>query len=601
MSDLDEIRQRVDAVSLIGEYVALKKAGRNFKGLCPFHSEKSPSFIVSPERQIWHCFGACAEGGDIFTFLMKVENLEFPEALEILAKKAGVKLTREYRVTENQKLKDAILKANQYASNFYKYLLISHKVGVLARKYLDERKVNPKLIETFSLGYAPENWDSLIRFLRKKNTPDFVLTKSGLVVSGRSGKIFDRFRGRLMFTLRDHRGDVVGFSGRKLPQRETSDLEAKYINTQETPVYIKGNVLYGLDITKEAIRKAKEAIIVEGEFDLISSFSAGVPNIVAIKGTALTINQVNLIKRFTDTIAIALDSDIAGDSAARRGIEVAERAGLNIKVITVPVGKDPDECIKENPLLWKKAVKESISVYDFLLASALKRFDKTKAYDKRKIVDELIPFYAKISNSIVQAHYLTLLSKAIEIEEERLQEVVDTFKKGRRVSITAVSQNERKVRSLVLEEYFLSLLLQTPTVKGVTFLITADEISELQQAVDNPAVKKTLELFFTWITTVKNDNPQTSEFIRTLSSELTQTADKAYLFELGKTLSDKASFKEELLKVTHDLLEMSIRRKLRMIATNLKEAEDEEAVNKLNTEFTNLKNRLKALDSEALK
>lgn len=601
MNDLEEIKQKIDIVSFIGDYLPLKKTGRNFNGLCPFHSEKTPSFIVSPERQIWHCFGACNEGGDVFTFLMKIENLEFPEALEILAKKSGVKLTRQYRVTENQKLKEEILKANRYASNFYSYLLTSHKVGEKARQYLEQRKISKKIIETFSLGYAPQNWDSLLNFLRKKGFNDYALSRAGLVISGRSNRPFDRFRGRLMFALRDHRGEVIGFSGRKLPG-EAEDKEAKYINTAETPVYIKGNVFYGLDITKEPIRKANQAIIVEGEFDLLSSFQEGITNIVAIKGTALTVNQVSLIKRFTDTISFSLDSDIAGDAAARRGIEIAENAGLNIKVITIPLGKDPDECIKENPSLWKKSVSSSIPVYDFLLNSALKRFNKSEAFGKKKIVDEILPFYAKISNAIIQSHYLTLLSKTINVSEERILEVLEKTKKGRPPIYTSptLAKGEKK-RNVLLEEYLLSLLLQSPTIKQILEVISKEELTKIVVAVENPALKKLIVSFYEWIEKLKNEDPQTPAFIKTLSEELVPLADKAYLFELGETVKDNKLFKRELMQTKHDLTYLSLRRRMQKLSTKIREVEDESISEPLNKEFNDLKSQLKELDRIPIK
>lgn len=601
MNDLEEIKQKIDIVSFIGDYLPLKKSGRNFTGLCPFHSEKSPSFVVSPERQIWHCFGACSEGGDVFTFLMKIENLEFPEALEILAKKTGVKLVRQYRVTQNQKLKEEILKANQYAGNFYHYLLTSHKVGEKARGYLEQRKISKKIIDTFSLGYAPQNWDSLLNFLRKKGFNDYVLQKAGLVIQARTNRFYDRFRGRLMFALRDHRGEVIGFSGRKL-LGDNKDKEAKYINTAETPVYIKGNLFYGLDITKEAIRKANQAIIVEGEFDLLSSFQEGITNVVAIKGTALTVNQVNLIKRFTDTISFSLDSDIAGDAAARRGIEIAENAGLNLKVISVPLGKDPDECIKENPAVWRKAVQESISVYDFLLNSALKRFNINEAFGKKKIVDEILPFYGKITNSIVQSHYLSLLSKTINVSEERVLEVLDKMKKGRPQTATLPAlTNEGKKRNILLEEYLLSFLLQAPAIKQITEVISKEELTKISWAIENPALKKLIALFYNWIEKLKNEEPQSPQFIKTLPNELIPIADKAYLFELGETVKEKKLFKQELEQTKHDLLLLALRRRMRELSTKTREAKDESILNPLNREFNDLKLQLKELDRKPIK
>lgn len=596
MDDLEEIKQRIDVVSFINDYTPLKKVGRNFKALCPFHSEKTPSFIVSPERQIWHCFGGCSEGGDIFTFLMKIENLEFPEALEILAKKAGVVLSRQYKVTENQKLKEEILSANRYASQFFHYLLTRHSVGEKARQYLKQRQIGGRIIETFSLGYASISWNGLTKFLRKRGFSDFILTKAGLAVSGRGGKIYDRFRGRLIFTLRDHRENVIGFSGRKLPQYEDTDKEAKYINTQETPVYIKGNVLYGLDVTYKAIRKAGEAIIVEGEFDLLSSFQSGVTNVVAIKGTALTANQASLLKRFTETIILALDSDIAGDAAVRRGIEIAENAGFHIKVTPIPQGKDPDECIKGSPLSWKKTVGKSISIYEFLLQSALKRYDKTDAYGKKKIADELLPFYEKITNTIIQSHYISLLAKSINTAEERLIETMAKIKKGKPVDFVpeAVSKEDKR-RDILLEEYFLSLLLQTPAISLIKDTLTKEEIKEIINSIENPGIKKIIDLFYLWTQNVKDKSPEIASFIKTLLEELVPLADRAYLYQLGEIIEDKTYFQKELHQTKNNLLDLSIRRRIKDFSTKIKEINDETRLKKLNEELNKLKSRLKEL------
>ncbi len=597
MSDLEQIKQKIDIVSLINEYVPLKKSGRNFSALCPFHEEKTPSFIVSPERQIWHCFGACGEGGDIFTFLMKIENLEFPEALEILAQKAGVKLTKSYRVTKEQKLKEEILKANVYASNFYHYLLTSHSLGKKARLYLEQRKISQKIADTFALGYAPNAWDSLYRFLRKKGFSDFVLTKAGLV-SGTKSRFYDRFRGRLIFTLKNHRGEVVGFSGRKILEKQ-NDKEAKYINTAETPVYVKGNLFYGLDVTKEAIKKANQAILVEGEFDFLASFQAGITNVVAIKGTALTEAQVNLIKRFTDTIALALDSDLAGDSAVWRGIEIADNAGLNVKVVAIPLGKDPDECIRENSALWKKAVGKSIPVYDFLLNSALQRFNPNEVFGKKKIVEAVLPFYARISNAIVQGHYLRRLSKTLEISEEKIIEGLEQFKKNR-FSVRqkfSFDQVNNKRRSLLLEEYFLSLLLQANSLSLINQALTNEELARIITFIENPAVRRILKAFEVWLTKQTGSVLKTAEFIKTLPLELINLADKAFLFDLSQ-VSKNQLFNEELKKVKLELLKIGLRRRIEAISTKIKTGQTEATLEALNQEFNSLKEELKKLSRE---
>ncbi|MBI3343237.1 DNA primase, partial [Candidatus Gottesmanbacteria bacterium] len=276
MSDIDEVKARTNIIDIISARVTLKKAGRHWKALCPFHSEKTPSFIVSPERQSWKCFG-CGKGGSVLDFIMEYEHVDFVEALETLAEKAGVKLERRMGDTPEAKLKEKILTANHLASEYYHYLLTKHAIGEKARRYLKTRGVTDKTIKTFSLGYSPNSWDGLLKYLKKKGYDEAILAQAGLIVASNRGG-YDRFRGRVMFTLKDHRGNIVGFSGRLL---DPDAKEAKYINTSETLVYSKSNVLYGLDVTRAAIQKEGEAIVMEGEFDVISSFQAGVGNTVA--------------------------------------------------------------------------------------------------------------------------------------------------------------------------------------------------------------------------------------------------------------------------------------------------------------------------------
>src|SRR3989339_1216632 len=385
MGDADEVKSKLNIIDIINEKVPLKKAGRNFKGLCPFHNEKTPSFMVSPDRQVFHCFG-CGKGGSVIDFVMEYEHMEFPEALEELAERAGVTLTKRKSETPERKLKETLFEINHLASEFYHYILTKHRLGEKALLYLRNRGITDKSIRTFSLGYSPNNWEGVYRFLKKKQYDDKMLEKAGLVLSGNSG-MYDRFRGRLMFTLCDHKGNVVGFSGRVL---DPAIKEAKYINTSETPVYSKSNVLYGLDVTHDAIVKAGEAILMEGEIDLISSFQVGISNVVAIKGSALTEGHVHLLKRYTERVIFALDADMAGDKAARRGIDVAEGVGLDMRVAIMPGGKDPDEAAREDEVGLKKALKNAIPIYDYFIESAKKRFDLTSAFGKQKASEELL-------------------------------------------------------------------------------------------------------------------------------------------------------------------------------------------------------------------
>ncbi len=593
MTDLDQIRQKIDITNLIGQYTVLKKAGRNFKALCPFHSENTPSFVVSAERQIWHCFGACNTGGDIFTFLMKVENLEFPEALEILAKKAGVTLQNQYRVTEKQKLRETLINANLSASNFYHYLLTQHKIGKKVLQYLSDRKISSKIVETFKLGYAPQSWDTLVSYLKKKGFRDGFLAKSGLATLTTRGKLIDRFRGRLMFTIRNHRGQTVGFSGRKLIESVQNDAEGKYVNTAQTEVFTKGDVLYGLDVTADYIRKAQEAIIVEGEFDLLSSFQAGTTNVVAIKGTALTINQAALIKRFAETITFALDADIAGSNAVMRGIEIAENAGLNIKVIATVSGKDPDQTIRENPKNWKEAVAKKVSFYDYLLNSSLSKYDKNDAYGKKKIADEILPFYSRITNPIVQSHYITLLAKSINIAVASINETMNKIIKKTSLGVnTVVMKKEGKNRTEMLEEHFLALILQTSNMELSRELLSAEITKETAKLIVNPAIQKLVLLFGEFIHANQN-NKDISLFIKSLPEELIHQADRAYLTQIHQTISDPLIYKKELIDTKNALVGESIRMEMKLLTTKMEESKNPEIIEKLNQQVNLLKNKLK--------
>ncbi len=594
MTDIEEIKQRLDIVSFIGDYVQLKKAGRNFKGICPFHSEKTPSFTVSSDRQIWHCFGACSEGGDAITFLMKIENIEFPEALEILAQKTGVKLHKDYRTTDSQKLRDELIKVHQMANQLYHYLLTKHEVGEEARLYLKARKISAKVIETFSLGYAPQSWDTLLKYFHKKNIPDNILSQSGLFIPARRGGFYDRFRGRIMFPLHDHRDTLIGFSGRLLSK---AAKEAQRFNSPQTPLYTRGNVLYRLNLTKDIIKKAGSVILVEGEFDLLSSFQEGISNIVAIKGTALTESQVALLKRYTDIVLFSLDTDKAGMEALRRGVEVAEKVGINSNVVLVPQGKDPHDCIIENPTSWKTAISKKIPVYDFLLDSALQKYSLKDAYGKKSIVDELLPWYVRIENLVVQSHYLNLLSKTVSVSPDTLNAQAQKMKKLNQVQtpFTQVPDNNQIKASP--EEYLLSLLLQYPEPKKLLLESILQEIQNVIPYLESPAIKKIIESFLNWIKNNKEKSPQVSTYITALQPELTPLADKTFIFDLGTTTQDEKSTVDEIAKSINNLKKHHLHMKLQEISTKIKSTNKEEELANLNNLFDQTKNELKKLDN----
>ncbi len=565
MSDIDEIKARLNIVDVIGERVTLKNAGRNFKGLCPFHTEKSPSFMVSPDRQTFHCFG-CGKGGSVFDFVMLFDHVDFAEALETLAERAGVKLERRFADTPEAKLRQKILEVNHLAGEYYHYLLTNHAIGDHARSYLKHRGISDKSIETFSLGYSPNDWDGLASFLRKKGYDDSLLERAGLAIRGGRG-YYDRFRGRVMFALKDHRGNVLGFSGRVF---DPDAKEAKYINTSETPVYTKGKVLYALDVTKDAIQKANEAIIMEGELDVISSFQAGISNVVAIKGSAVTEDHARLLRRFTDRLVFALDSDMAGDAAARRGIDIAEKNGFDMRVLSIPSGKDPDEAARENPGLLKKAVKEAVPIYDYFLSSALKRYDGATSYGKKKISEELLPILTKIDNPIVQGHYVRALAQALAVSDETVQEGLTRVRaaKGRPLGEVKKDTDHAEATLTRVEKaelYLLSLLVQGKTPQ--LFIELQNEMPP--DSFHYPAVRSILKELHSYLNT--HAAFATKAFADALPPELTPTFDEAFLSDISGFLDDDERFPREWKKAVLEAKRLGFRKHMEDITALLRD------------------------------
>ncbi len=599
VDQLEEIKKRIDIVQFINQYVPLKKTGRNFKALCPFHSETVPSFIISPERQIWHCFGACSTGGDIFSFLMKWEGIEFGEAVKELAKQAGVKLV-SYKPSKNERQKEFLYEINHLAAEYYHYLLLHHPVGEKALNYILGRGIKKESLVLFKLGYAPNIWEGLQKFLvGKKGYKIEDLEKAGLVIKREgAGGYYDRFRHRLMFPLRDHRGNICGFAGRKIPPED--EKEAKYVNTPETLIYHKSDLLYGLAETSQEIKKAGRAILVEGELDVISSYQAGIKNVVAIKGSALSESQVRLLKRFAPEIVFALDADIAGNEAAKRGIEVADSAGLAIKVVEIKGGKDPDEVAQKNPQLWQQEVEEAVPVYDYFLNSALAKFDPNNGEGKRKIGEELISVFSKISNQIVQTHYVQLLAEKLKVEEEAVIEEIARFKelseKEKPVKPEEIFPfSEKKSRREVLEEYLLALGFQTGNwlalgKRKVRYLIKTPRFSTILEVLVNYLKK---------FKTIKSER-----LVKMLPPELQETFNQLYLLELPSIVEEEEGFREEFRKTILRLEKLNIRQRLAEIGEEIKRWEQESSldrqkkIDRLNCEFRDLSLKLKEIEKE---
>jgi len=465
---VDEIKQRINIVEVIQEYLPLKKAGTNWKGLCPFHSEKSPSFMVSEDRMMFHCFG-CGEHGDVFTFLMKQEGYEFPEVLKLLADRAGVKIERrDPKIAHERNLLSEIA---DISSRFYQKVLTDSPQAETAREYLTKRALKNETATAFGIGFAPDGWENLCNFLNKRGYKDEDIINSGLALRSTNGRgIYDRFRKRVMFTIRNAQGQVVGFTGRLLPEDEKKpDAGGKYVNTPESALYHKGSVLYGLDQAKQEIKKQDLAVLVEGNMDVVSSHQAGIRNVIAASGTALTDDQLRLLGRYTRRLAVAFDADAAGDSAAKKGIIAALRAGFLVKVIIIPegAGKDPDDCVRKDPQLWRQAIEKAIDVIDFLVQSARAKFDLRGLEGKRSTVEQILPIIAEVGDPVVAAHYLKVLSEAVGIPEDVIRSQLPKPVAPRSSGPPTASQQPttQLSRQRMLSERLLAIYLTDPKVR----------------------------------------------------------------------------------------------------------------------------------------
>lgn len=446
MSIAEEIKDRLDIVDVVSAYVPLRKAGRVYKALCPFHQEKTPSFVVFPESGTWRCFGACGTGGDLFAFVMKRENLDFREALELLAPKAGVSLAPpDQETSERDQYLDKLREINQTAALYFHSQLGQSPAGAAAREYLDKRGLDSATIDKFQLGYAPDSWDGLMNYLRDPGRGyelDDILA-AGLVIEKEyedTGRVrhYDRFRQRVMVPIRDIRGQVIGFGARAL----TSDQQPKYLNTSQTPLFDKSSILFGLDAARQAIRAKGKAIIVEGYMDVLACHQFGEGNVVASMGTALTEQQLRQLRRYTDTIVLALDADTAGQAATLRGISQAResldrewvpsldprgmlrfeaRLAADLRIMTLPEGQDPDDVVRSNPDLWRSLVEAAQPVVDFYFDLVRQTEDLSTAQGKSAAVDELAPLILEVSNEIQRAHYAQQLARLVQTDERTIE------------------------------------------------------------------------------------------------------------------------------------------------------------------------------------
>jgi DNA primase len=483
MSIVDQVKDRLDIVEIVQSYVPLKKAGRTYKGLCPFHAEKTPSFVVFPETGTWYCFGACGTGGDLFTFVMKQENLDFGEALRVLAQRAGVELEpRSPEAAAAEKRLDLLREINHVAATYFHHLLLNSDEAARARAYLERRGLNRDTLDRFQVGYALDQWDSLLRYMTNKGYALADLHEVGLVIEREDGSgFYDRFRGRILFAIRDHRGRTIGFGGRVL-----GDGVPKYLNSPQTPLFDKSSALFGLDQARAGIRTTGEAIIVEGYMDVLMAHQHGINNVVAQMGTALTEAQLKLLKRYTQRFILALDSDVAGDQATLRGLDVArqvmdrevvpvptprglirfeERLSADIRIVSLPAGRDPDEVIRQNPAHWAQLIAQARPVMDYYFHALTADLDLATAKGKAEAVRALGPLIVEIGDRVQRTHYLQQLGRMVQVDERALWQQIRQ-ETGRRPPSRparpkpAIGQVDRA--PLGLDEYCLSLALRHP-------------------------------------------------------------------------------------------------------------------------------------------
>jgi DNA primase len=455
-SPIEEIKNKLNVVEVIGSYIKVQKAGANYRAVCPFHSEKKPSFFISPARQIWHCFG-CGLGGDVFAFIKHIEGVEFGDALRILAQKTGVELKRENPKlrTERQRLYEIC----ELATMFFEKQLES-KTGKEVIEYFLKRKVNKESIAKWRLGWSPDSWYGLAEFLRKKGYANDESVKAGLVIKNDKGSYFDRFRSRIMFPIFDLNSQVVGFGGRIFKTEDT----AKYVNTPSTILYDKSRILYGLDKAKLAIRKNDACVLTEGYVDVILAHQMGVENVVAASGTALTPYQLKILKRYSENLLTCFDMDIAGDTATKRGINLAQAQGFNIKVVVLPEDKDPADVISEKPEDFSQAIQNAKGIVDFYFDNAFSHLDSKTPEGKKEISQILLPVIKIIPNKIEQFSWLQKLAKKLEVSENVVEQELKKTKIEEEALGLEPEEKEviiQKPRKDLLEERLIVLLLRS--------------------------------------------------------------------------------------------------------------------------------------------
>ena len=580
---LEEIRNRCDIVDVISEYVHLKPAGKGFKGLCPFHGEKTPSFMVSPEKQLFHCFG-CGEGGNVFNFLMKYEKFSFFEAVKMLAKKSGVALpVDEEKENFLDREKEKLYILNNLVANYYRECLFRTNQGKKVINYFKKRGINNASVEKYRLGYAPSGWDTLNNFLKKKGYSYKELIKAGLIKKGKiEGKYIDYFRDRIIFPIFNLSGRVIGFGGRVL-----ENSLPKYINSPETLIYNKGSNLYSLNYAKEDIRKKNYIIIVEGYTDVLITQQYGFNNVVASLGTALTNKQIDLVKRFTDMVLIAYDADSAGNMATLRSLDLIIKAGLNIKVIDLPQGDDPaDFLVKKGKNPFQNLIDSSLSLIDYKLKFLYSKNSVKTIEGKVKVIKGIIPTLSIIGNEVELRAQTKKISEELKLSEEAILIELKKYKSGsiysssnfvkpnsesgnikaEKILIGCMLENEHIAQNILkkLKSEDFSVLIHRQIVTAIEKILKDDKIVTSQKIIDyladDQAVKLISKILIEEIIT----------FDEKIISGYIDTINNFKLVQERKNIEKRTKILDEKIKKSEKIEEEDLKQ-LREIVRELKE------------------------------
>ncbi len=614
--NIAKIKERLDVVEVLSGYIKVQKAGMNYKARCPFHNEKTPSFYISPERQIWHCFG-CSKGGDIFGFVKEIEGVEFPDALRILAQKAGIQL-QHHELVSNKDEKAVLFEISELATKFFEKQLHASRTGMQALKYLKERGLEENIMDEFRLGFAANDWEALSRFLKDRGFNENDIVGAGLAIK-REGKlgVYDRFRSRIMFPIMDLNGRVVGFTGRvfAVPDEalaksggqpssvRTMAGDAKYINTPQTLIYDKSMVLYGLSKAKQAIRQNDKCLLVEGNMDALMSYQAGVANVVASSGTALTPNHLKILQRYTSNLDLSFDTDQAGTVATRRSIGLALVQNFNVKVVTIddPSCKDPADYVQKYGPRWGDLVSVSKPAIQSYFDNIKSQIDPASVEGKKLMISTLAPFIQRLVSKVERTYWITQLAAYLRTKEEALEvdinaakddlSAYDTGSNHGMASTIAVSQDiDDKLGVDILSEALLSIVIKNP-------VLLKEEIKDINLELLDPRVVGVISK----LAEIGPDDFKFSEFVQKFDGEEALKLEFAYLRsqELWKEFSDK-ELSAEFINIIKRIKHRAIISKLAGLEYEIKEAEHEKDKNKileLINRFTDLTKKLSDINN----